>query len=130
MASFSDFLCGWRDMLRHVLATDPDGFIGRNHAVLANSIDVSFPNVDVLRQYVYPLTTFSTRDHSGPGGSVATDSGAPSHDVHSRQPCLGTLVTFCARQFRWDGDTVIAKMRSVIWEGACVRALCGVSEPK
>jgi hypothetical protein len=127
-ADFTKFLCGWRNTLRHVLATDPDEFIGCNHAILANSIDVSFPDVDVLRRYVHPLTSFSTCEHSGLGGSTATGPSAPSHDVHSRQPCLGMLASFCARQFQWDGDAVISKMHSTIWEGACLRTLCGVSE--
>ena len=122
-AAFDRFLCGWRDDLRRVLEMDPEGYIGRGHAVLANSITSSFPSIDVLQQYAQQITTFS--DHSMDNASTQITF---NHDICSCQPSLGTLALFCVSKFGWDGNKVVEKMCTTVVEGTRLRMLCGVGK--
>ncbi|KAF8131850.1 PIN domain-like protein [Boletus edulis] len=110
---FNHFLCGWRNDLRRVLATDPEGYIGREHGVLANSIPASFPCPNVLRQYICPVTSFSAPAVDGPVAQTSID-----HVINSRQPSLSMLALFCTSKFGWDTNVVIQKMRATVLEGA------------
>ncbi|KAF8441336.1 PIN domain-like protein [Boletus edulis BED1] len=109
---FNHFLCGWRNDLRRVLATDPEGYIGREHGVLANSIPASFPCPNVLRQYICPVTSFSAPAVDGPVAQTSID-----HVINSRQPSLSTLALFCTSKFGWDTNVVIQKMHATVLEG-------------
>ncbi|KAF8125271.1 PIN domain-like protein [Boletus edulis] len=109
---FNHFLCGWRNDLRWVLATDPEGYIGREHGVLANSIPASFPCPNVLWQYICPVTSFSAPAVDGPVAQTSID-----HVINSRQPSLSTLALFCTSKFGWDTNVVIQKMRATVLEG-------------
>ncbi|KIJ05098.1 hypothetical protein PAXINDRAFT_122459, partial [Paxillus involutus ATCC 200175] len=114
---FAQFLYGWRNDLRHVLETDPDGLLGRKYTKLASMIPDSFPNPAMLQSYASPLTTFSVGS-GNPAGSLCP------YLIESQQPDLGALATFCDRHFGWKGDAIVTKMRVTVWEGATVRLMC------
>jgi Holliday junction resolvase YEN1 len=117
---FACFLLGWRNNLRRVLKTDPDGLLGRRCAKVANVIPDSFPDYGILQSYITPLTTFSSNSSNSANGVC------PYH-IESRQPSLGALSTLCERHF-WKADTIVVKMRATVWEGAMVRLMCGVCD--
>ncbi|THU93513.1 PIN domain-like protein [Dendrothele bispora CBS 962.96] len=53
--TLSTFLPSWRRKLRHHLANDPYGFIGRKNKKLATNIPKNFPSMDVVKMYAKPL---------------------------------------------------------------------------
>ncbi|KAF9224643.1 hypothetical protein BS17DRAFT_880019 [Gyrodon lividus] len=116
---FTCFLHGWRNDLRRVLDTDPDGFLGRKYTKLAGMIPDSFHDYSVLELYTKPLTIFSSCSDGLVGGWCP-------YLIESRQPCLGMLATLCKWQFGWTDETTVAKMRATVWEGAAVRLMCGL----
>lgn len=52
-----DFLPGWREEIRHVLCTDKGGHLGRRYARLSQQIPDSWPDIDVLADYINPVTS-------------------------------------------------------------------------
>lgn len=115
--SFCGFLAKWRSDLRDILACDPSGFLGRKYPRLADAVPDDFPDINILVQYVEPLTSWSS-----------TNQGEcqPIGVVRSHQPDFVRLAAICEARFEWSGATIQAKFRSDLWEGACMRALCQV----
>ena len=112
-AKLADFLNDWREELRTLLHTDPDGYIGRRSTSIAKNIHNNFPIPQVILAYTHPLTSWSR------GGSGV----AAVPPIHLREPDIHGLALFCTRHFGWDPNTLHAKFKSVVWEGACVKML-------
>lgn len=85
--AFMQYLIGWRHQLCNILASDPEGLLGRQYPSLAHRIPEAFPCYDVLQKYVRPLTTFSI------------NKDVNCYRIESSQPCLKRLVSFCEQQF-------------------------------
>jgi Holliday junction resolvase YEN1 len=56
---FAQYLVRWRDDMRQFLETDPTNTLHSRHPALAASIPDTFPDIDVIRLYLYPLTSTS-----------------------------------------------------------------------
>ncbi|KAI0819165.1 PIN domain-like protein [Trametes gibbosa] len=114
MRSHSDedlasFLSQWRLQLCERLRVDPNGFIGRQHAALANAVPATFPDVDVLCRLISPalLTPelYSTLDNP--------------RDMDVAQ--LGQL---CELYFTWGSRIEIMKtFRTALFPGEAIRML-------
>ncbi|OBZ78714.1 Flap endonuclease GEN 1 [Grifola frondosa] len=106
------FLHGWRNNLRWLLCSDPNGYLGRRHVALASTIPDTFPTVDILRAYVYPAT-------SSPEALLDVGfCGAISFD-------LARLARTCEQYFTW-GDNVtnlLKKFEKMVWPGVVLRLL-------
>lgn len=112
-----EYLDSWRASLRYELSNDPNGYLGCTYYQLAASVPDTFPALDVLLQYVKPVTSWSNGGH-GPDFS----SWSP------RQPNIERLAELCGRHFAFGNMSEIAwKFRNVLWEGACIQMLCAVS---
>jgi Holliday junction resolvase YEN1 len=48
------FLDAWRDNLKTLLNNDPDGQLGQRFPALATRITATFPNLQVLGNYLHP----------------------------------------------------------------------------
>lgn len=100
----------WRESLRLYLRTDPDRYIGRREVALSKSIPNSFPDTEVLKSYIEPVTS-------------ATTGNIPNIEWR-REPCLGKLANVCELYFEWGVKPLIIKrFRTVIWRGAVMRIL-------
>ncbi|KAF5380540.1 hypothetical protein D9615_004534 [Tricholomella constricta] len=105
------FLRGWRDALKTQLTQDPDNVLGRRYPAIAQNLSEDFPSIDVLRYYLYPIT-------SGPGGevNVALQKMKP--------PDLPALAVWCEKYFSWASRGVILeRFRSNLWSGIFIRSL-------
>jgi holliday junction resolvase YEN1 len=110
------FLSQWREDVRHQLRTDPGDHIGRKYVGLADQVVNTFPNMDVLSAYVYPLTSWSQGRH-GPGLPL----------LGYQAPDVAGIAGFCQRTFSWGGPAgILAKLHNVLWEGTSIRMLCEV----
>lgn len=92
--------------------------MGRKYPRLAEAVPDDFPDINVLVQYVEPLTSWSSmnwREHQ------------PIGVVQSHQADFVRLAAICEARFEWSGAAIQTKFRSDLWEGACMRALCQVS---
>ncbi|OBZ73129.1 Flap endonuclease GEN 1 [Grifola frondosa] len=111
-AALTLFLHGWRNNLRWLLCSDPNGYLGRRHVALASTIPDTFPTVDILRAYVYPAT-------SSPEALLDVGfCGAISFD-------LARLARTCEQYFTW-GDNVtnlLKKFEKMVWPGVVLRLL-------
>ncbi|KAG8219113.1 hypothetical protein J3R82DRAFT_5010, partial [Butyriboletus roseoflavus] len=123
--ALTDFLAGWRIRLQDVLRNDPEGWLGQKYGKLTNLINEPFPNHNILQYYANPLITFSTQSSTS-DSPISGPSSFP-HPLKSYQPCIEALAAFCMQHFSWRDEGLVAKMRSTIWEGACLQLLCGVS---
>lgn len=119
--AFQSFLIGWRDDLRVILRSDPQGYIGRKYKVGACHITTNFPDQAILRAYACPLTSWSK-----PAGRHTILS---MRRGESQPPNLGGLAEFCFRLFEWSPEVVHEKFARIIWPGVCLKMLCQVSSP-
>ncbi|KAN0075204.1 PIN domain-like protein [Tylopilus felleus] len=116
--TFTQFLVRWRNKLRSILGTDPDGVLDRHYLKLAETIPDAFPNYTDLEYYFSPLTR-----------SAAHNSNSPllALEPKSSQPCLAALAAFCRCHFGLEHEALVTKMRTTVWEGVAVRQLCNVT---
>ncbi|KIK90475.1 hypothetical protein PAXRUDRAFT_831690 [Paxillus rubicundulus Ve08.2h10] len=104
-----EFLAKWHSDLCNILACDPSGFLGQKYPRLTEAVPDDFPDINVLVQYVEPLTSWSSmnwREHQ------------PVGVVQSRQ----------ANFVRLAAISIQTKFWSDLWEGACMCALCQLPE--
>jgi Holliday junction resolvase YEN1 len=115
--ALTEFLFEWREELRTLLRTDPDGHIGRRCVAIADKVDKSFPDCHVVLAYTQPTTSWS---HDGSGADAMPTT-------HMQKPDLHGLASFCTRRFGWGPQTLHEKFKHVVWDGACLRMLCQVT---
>lgn len=110
--SFPTFLRSWRAELCQELRTNSRGLITKKYVSLANSIPDSFPNIEVLRSYVTPVTSESR-------GKIVDDSKWWTRDMD-----IAEVASCCEQFFEWGIKEIILKrFRTVLWPGACLRIL-------
>ncbi|KDQ17005.1 hypothetical protein BOTBODRAFT_172612 [Botryobasidium botryosum FD-172 SS1] len=110
-SSLSDFLDEWRESLCHELRTNSRGLIGRKNPSLAASVPDDFPDIEVLRSYVHPITSESE------GKRVKPVEWAREHS-------LAKLAGVCELYFEWGvKDKIIKRFRTVLWHGSVLRIL-------
>ncbi|RDB18353.1 DNA repair protein complementing XP-G cells [Hypsizygus marmoreus] len=93
------FLQGWRTALKRQLAEDPDRFLGRQLKAVANAIPARFPDIDVLYNYVHPVTSWSA-DGDGPDIS----------GWRNRELDLPVLAFWCEKYFSWGSNVCIRSL--------------------
>lgn len=104
---YAEFIQCWRAALCSTLTDDPRGLLGRSHRALANKLDPSFPNRDVIRLYTHPLVSSDTI-------LCALELGGRTFDVEF----LAELVQV---HFDWWTDAPL-KLRK-LWGGIVYREL-------
>ncbi|KAG8908742.1 hypothetical protein FRB99_002980 [Tulasnella sp. 403] len=106
------FLDEWRADVAHELRTNSQGYVGRKYPSLAASIPESFPDLEVLKSYVTPVTTESR------GKTVDTSAW------WTREMDLAEVAACCELFFEWGvKDIILKRFRTVLWPGACLRIL-------
>lgn len=92
------------------LSTDPENLIGKKMRSLANSIPSTWPDPEILKYYVHPVT-------SERGGTVPTfDWGRPVD--------LVAIANQCEMHYEWGVKTIILKrFARCIWPGLVFRIL-------
>ena len=115
---FCKFLAKWCSDLQNILACDPAGFLGQKYPKLAEAVPDDFPDINIIVQYVGPLTSWSNMNHGRECQPVRT--------VQSCQADFVCLMAICEACFEWSSATIQAKFWSNLWEEACMRALCQV----
>jgi holliday junction resolvase YEN1 len=106
------FLVGWRIKLREELSTNASGHLARRQPSLARKVPTTFPNVNILLQYVKPITSW-TED-------TLPDS---SHWTPGRLD-IAKLASLCELFFTWGmASGIIRNFRKNIYAGACVQRL-------
>jgi hypothetical protein len=120
----SDFLPEYRARLAAYLHFDPDKLIGRRNPALAKTITDTFPNLQILEQYVRPVV-------GGRGGHAAW-GGFGSGERGNRMKGELRLEEVCVwmeGELAFEGrEAVLKKARAVLWEGAVCRSLLGELE--
>ncbi|KAG8993040.1 hypothetical protein FRB90_000806 [Tulasnella sp. 427] len=109
---FDDFLVSWRAELIDELKSNSRGMIGKKYAALAKKVPDDFPNVEVLRSYVAPVTSESR-------GKEVDDSKWWTRDMD-----VAEVAACCEIFFEWGvKEIIIKRFRTVLWPGACNRIL-------
>ncbi|KAG8952319.1 hypothetical protein FRC04_004747 [Tulasnella sp. 424] len=111
-ADFDVFLTSWRAELVHELKTNSRGIVGKKYAALAKKVPDDFPDVEVLRSYVTPVTSESR-------GKEVDDRKWWSRDMD-----IAEVAACCEMFFEWGvKEIIIKRFRTVLWPGACNRIL-------
>lgn len=111
----SGFLVDWREKLSNQLRYDPNGLIGRKNPSLANSIPESFPDINVLRLYANPITSWTIGD------------GPDISRWRLGEPNLAQIAVLCEKSFSWGtSGHLINRFRNNLWRGVVVRQLLQV----
>lgn len=97
----------WRQQLRTILATDPQGFIGRTSAI---DVPDTFPKLAVVEQYIKPVTSRSL--------------GRVFPTVMNAVPDVARIGELCERYFEWGtADEIVARFEENIWPGTILRMI-------
>lgn len=114
-SKLAEFLVRWRLDVREELRSGSSGHLGKKYAGLSTRVSSTFPDVDVLNAYVFPLTSWSD---GGKGPDMAP--------LIYRLPDVGGIAAYCER-FAWGGVSgTLEKLQNNLWEGMCIRMLCKV----
>ncbi|KIY65929.1 hypothetical protein CYLTODRAFT_423912, partial [Cylindrobasidium torrendii FP15055 ss-10] len=110
------FLDDWRARVVKELATNASGHIGQKKVSLSKKVPKSFPNVDVLMSYVFPITSFSE------GRPDFYDPIMRSWTV--KEPSLPDLANTCEFYFEWGfKESIVKRARTLFWPGIAFRVL-------
>ncbi|KIO27795.1 hypothetical protein M407DRAFT_232186 [Tulasnella calospora MUT 4182] len=111
-SDFEAFLGSWRAELIHELKTNSRGLVGKKYVALAKKVPEDFPNIEVLRSYVTPVTSESR-------GKEVDDSKWWTRDMD-----VAEVAACCEMFFEWGvKEIIIKRFRTVLWPGACNRIL-------
>ena len=109
-----NFLQTWRDDLRKELCTNSQGFLKSRRTTLSSKISDAFPNLEVLKAYVSPITS----------DTVPNAAKLPPPDRWRREHSLARLASFCESKFEWGTKVQIPKrFASLLWGGALIRII-------
>ncbi len=104
------FLVSWRRRVRYELEMNPSNLLDRVYVTLSFRITESWPDVDVIKMFVRPMTSPSR--------------GRPFPSVIRRPAQLKELARLCERQFSFGTPIGVLKVfESRIWHGLAVDAL-------
>jgi holliday junction resolvase YEN1 len=116
-SKLAEFLVRWRLDVREQLRSDSSGYLGKKYAGLLTRVSSTFPDVDILNAYVFPLTSWSD------GGK-----GPDLTPMTYRLPDVSQIAAFCER-FAWGGVSgTLEKLHNTLWEGMCIKMLCKVRQ--
>ncbi|KAF8342486.1 PIN domain-like protein [Amanita rubescens] len=117
LPDLDQFMKSWRRHLQRELTTDPNQHLGRQHIILAQAVDDSFPSTHDIIQLLRPITSLS--------------NGQLGPDTSLWVPCipdLGRLGHLCELLFPWaTGPGVAREFDHHVWRGTCNRLLLTVS---
>ncbi|KAF8071956.1 PIN domain-like protein [Lyophyllum atratum] len=115
-----DWLHGWRLHLKYELQSNSQGRLNCRSPGISQKITAEFPKLDVLFNYLDPLTSWSLQSAS------AIPNAA---DWRSREPSIPRIAAFCAQHLGWgrDATVIVKRFRAELWEGIAFRMLCSVS---
>lgn len=103
-------LATWRNRLREVLSSDPEGITGGRRPAAANHVEDTFPNREVLEAYTRPLS------------SPEKDPRTP--EAFLSLPDLTRITKLCEEYFEWATPGKIChKITTHVWPGAILRAI-------
>ncbi|RDB24486.1 hypothetical protein Hypma_008531 [Hypsizygus marmoreus] len=112
------YLEDWRRKLRLELQSNSRGYLKSRNPSVARKITDSFPNLAVLKQYLEPLTSWSSQ----PGCQIP--NGAAWRIC---EPKIPRITAFCLQQFGWGKDRkIVRRFHAKLWEGIAFRMLCSV----
>ncbi|KAF5333936.1 hypothetical protein D9758_018155 [Tetrapyrgos nigripes] len=101
-ADFQSYLrLQWVPELKHQLAYDPHGFIGKKHAALAHRIPDSFPAIRTVLQYFI----------SALGLDLIIE------------PDLRSIALLSHQLFSWSQNNMLTTFKTRVWPGICARGL-------
>ena len=92
-AKLSEYLFGWREEVRAFLQTDPLQSMGTRHPALASSMPDSFPNLEVLSLYLFPLTS--------------SDKAISGLNLDGDTPNITQITQLCELYFSWGNPSAI-----------------------
>lgn len=109
------FLSTWRADLVSILEDDPSHKLPPNRRQVTVPLD--FPVLDVLIQYVKPLTSWSNYG----------EAPFERNSVILAQPDLSRIVTLCTRHFTWsmEDGSLMKTFHSTVWGPCFARLLYG-----
>lgn len=111
-----DFLIGWRQDFRTLLAENPDDILDRQYPSIAKNVASNFPEIETLSLYAHPVTSF-------------TMNNIP--DIASwclRPPDLVKIAFACEKYFSWGSlGEIIPRFKATLWPGVVFRYLLLVS---
>ncbi|PBK97994.1 PIN domain-like protein [Armillaria gallica] len=114
----SDFLNVWRGGLRAELLS-PTISGASKHPALVDKINNDFPNVQVLKYYALPATSWS-------------DGRTPPNENMWNPPLpdITRISAFCDRFFHWEQDMRLSRLRKNIWPGIMIQSLYRLGKPE
>ncbi|KZP32824.1 PIN domain-like protein [Athelia psychrophila] len=105
------YVQGLRPRLRTALQEDPLGLLGQRNPTAASAVGSGFPDLEVVRAYANPLTSWS---NDGPG-PVIPQQGRIN---------LTKLAALCTSSFSWASKLgVLKKFERMVWEGVALRLI-------
>jgi len=115
--AFTEYLNQWRNALRAELRMNSRGHLKCRQTKLASSLPDAFPNLEVLRAYVQPVTSESEALLAGMQPPVPCVQWTHEHS-------LNALAAFCEEKFGWGTAQILpARFRSLLWHGSVIRML-------
>lgn len=103
-------LAAWRNRLREVLSSDPEGITGGRRPAAANHISNTFPDQDVLEAYTRPLCSLR--------------KGPCTPEPMLTLPDLARIAKLCEQYFEWATPGNISDKFSMhVWPGAILRMI-------
>jgi Holliday junction resolvase YEN1 len=110
--ALSEFLADWRQKLKHQLAYDSNGLLGRKHPAVARKVSSEFPSINILLLYANPVTSWTA--------DIIPDSS----QWRMRQPDLPAIGLLCEKSFSWGtSGQMIARFQQNVWRGIVMRYL-------
>ena len=114
-SGLEDFLCGWRNELRTLLAFEPQHILGQRYPSLANNVTDNFPSVDVILQYAQPLTSWTM------------DQMPNTVSWQRHQPNLTEIAALCEKYFSWGSSgEIVSCFKNTLWPGIAIQHLLQV----
>lgn len=105
---FDDFLVRWRIELQDELKSNSRGMLRSRQPQLAEQIPNNFPNREIIKLYIDPLTSWSAQAQSIPDASL----------WKPKEPSIVKLVEFCTTNLNWKASKLLREIfESILWEG-------------
>ncbi|KAF4620656.1 hypothetical protein D9613_000579 [Agrocybe pediades] len=109
---FNGFLQHWRARVNRELKENTKGFLPSRQSL---TIPDNFPDLEVLEQYAFPLT-------SGSGRQNTTTNSLALHEKNHLS--LAEIAGLCEKYFEWGyRDKIIERFRNLLWPCAVIRVL-------
>lgn len=112
-----DFLLGWRQDFRRLLAENPDNKLDRQYPLIANNVSSTFPAIDALSLYANPITSWTVDDQVPDIASWCL-----------RPPNPTKIALLCEKYFSWGSlGEIVPRFKKTLWPGLVFRYILLVS---